>query len=88
VRKFISVEAEFYLGLLTTLLVAFLIPMLVSIKGSTSPWPFLGYLYLPVGMGIIIHASVDTLDPKEKESLLSSLGILGQLLYRKEKETK
>jgi hypothetical protein len=87
VRKFISVEAEFYLGLLTTLLVAFLIPMLVSSTHSSS-WPFLGYLYLPVGMGIILHASVDTLDPKEKESLLSSLGILGRLLDRKEKETK
>jgi hypothetical protein len=87
VRKFISAEAEFYLGLLTTLLVAFLIPMLVSAKESSS-WPFLGYLYLPVGMGIILHASVDTLDPTEKESLISSLGILGRLLARKKKETK
>ena len=86
-RKFISAEAEFYLGLLTTLLVALLIPMLVSATESSS-WPFLGYLYLPVGIVIILHASLDTLDPTEKGSIISSLGILGRLLARQEKETK
>ena len=84
-RKLISAEAEFLLGLLSILLVAFLIPLVVSIRESSS-WPFLGYLYLPIGIAITLHALGDTLDPKEKESVLSGMGMLGRVLSRKEKE--
>ena len=84
-RKLVSAEVEFLLGLLSILLVAFLIPLIVSIADSSS-WPFLGYLYLPIGIAVTLHALGDTLDSKEKESVLSGMGMLGRVLNRKEEE--
>ena len=63
-KEFVSPEAEFYFGLLTTVAVAFLMPMLVTM-GACNAWAFLGYIYLPTGIGMILHS----LYRKEKEYL-------------------
>ena len=82
--RFISNKAEFYLGLITTVCVAFLMPMLVTM-GACNAWAFLGYLYLFPGIGVIFHALYPTLQREEKESILP--GIIGRILHCKEKET-
>ncbi len=83
-NRFISNKTEFYLGLITTVGVAFLMPMLVTMEALNS-WAFLGYLYLLPGIGVILHALYPTLHPEEKESILP--GIAGRILRSKEKET-
>jgi len=55
VKGFFSSRAEFYLGLVTVACVAFVMPMLVTLEVS-SGWAFLGYIYLPFGLGIMIHS--------------------------------
>lgn len=54
-KRLLYPEAEFYLGLLTTVSVVFLMPMLITMEVCNT-WAFLGYIYLPPGIGMIFHA--------------------------------
>jgi hypothetical protein len=55
VKSFISSKVEFYLGFITLACVAFVIPLLVTAE-VWSGWAFLGYIYIPFSIGIIIHS--------------------------------
>ncbi len=51
-----SAKVEFYAGIITVLLVAFLIPLGITVNEGGSWYPFLGYLYIPIGLILIVHA--------------------------------
>ena len=59
-----STKTEFYVGLVSTMAVMFLMP-LISSALEIGLWPFIGYLYLGVGMYFIGHA----IRTEEKEYL-------------------
>ncbi len=50
-----TTKTEFYLGLFSSLIVAFIIPLIVTAL-ECSVLLFLVYLYLPAGVGLIAHA--------------------------------
>ncbi|MFP4641605.1 MAG: hypothetical protein ACLFPU_05450 [Dehalococcoidia bacterium] len=50
-----STKTEFYLGLFSSLIVAFIIPFIVTVL-ECSALLFLIYLYLPAGVALILHA--------------------------------
>jgi hypothetical protein len=54
-KRLISTATEFYIGLISAFGIAFLIPLLVT-TGACTGWAFLGYLYLPIGFGLLGHA--------------------------------
>lgn len=50
-----TTKAEFYFGLLSFLIIAFVIPLLVTAM-DLSGLLFLVYLYLPIGAALMLHA--------------------------------
>lgn len=50
-----TTRMEFYLGLFSSLIVAFIIPFIVTVF-ECSALLFLLYLYLPAGIGLMVHA--------------------------------
>ena len=54
--KLSSARVEFYVGVITILLVAFLIPLGITIRESGCWYQFLGYLYIPIGLILVVHA--------------------------------
>lgn len=71
-RSKLSTRVEFYFGLLSLLLVAFIIPLIVTAL-ECSALLFLAYLYIPVGVAFILHALYE----EEKKFLSTSEGSQG-----------